>query len=692
MEYPVTEIALSDLKLSPKNVRKTPPTQQAQDELLASIVAKGLIYQLVVEPSPRRNGAEYHVVAGGRRLAVYQRLAKEGAIAKDHAIRCSIAPEGVDPAEISYIENAIRAEMHPADQITAFAGFAERGASNAQIAQHYGVSERTVEKRLRLGRVAPELLDAFRRDEMNLRTLEAFTLTPDQDRQRAVWEAVSKMPSYYGNIAHRVHNALTEKHMSGAHPIARYAGIEKYEAAGGRVVRDLFPETDTDTWLEDPEIARQVATERLETHAKRLKREWSWVETMLEAPEHHVLRRFARIEPKPTDEEATRLSAIEDRIEAIYDSEEGVDDDGHKELRTLREEQRQIHRAVDKRPLTDAQRNIAGCIIGIAHNGQPDVQKGLVRPEDIPDEATAEGEGAGTDPVSIARDHLPPKKPPSFYSDSFATSLRALRTTHVKVELARDPATAFDLLLYEMARHLLPNASPRYLDGPLSLTVTPTRSAPAIATDEAFAATAAEQDALLDAAGEALPADWLRHESSEARFRALCELEPEVKHAMFAWCVAQLVRPQLSYDSDRVGATEVAIARLNTEPHVAFRPGAAFYWKKLNKRQLLQIATDVLGPAWAEKHRKDKKGDLIVFMEQAFSDPGADPDVPAQAHEVVHAWAMPGFAAFASDPLAPPAMEEGGETDPALDATPPAEAPATPPADGDTELPAFLDA
>ena len=111
-----------------------------------------------------------------------------------------------------------------------------------------------------------------------------------------------------------------------------------------------------------------------------------------------------------------------------------------------------------------------------------------------------------------------------------------------------------------------------------------------------------------------------------------------------------------------------------------------------NKRQLLQIATDVIGPTWAEKHRKDKKGDLIVFMEQAFSDPSADPDVPAQAHEVVRAWAMPGFAAFAPDPLAPPATEEGGETDPALDATPPADAPATPPADGDTELPAFLDA
>ena len=299
---------------------------------------------------------------------------------------------------------------------------------------------------------------------------------------------MNRLPAYYGNIAGRVHNALTQERMSGSEPIARYAGIEKYEAAGGRVTRDLFAENDSDTWFDDPDVARQVATERLETHAKRLKREWAWVETTLDTPEHHVLRRFARIEPQPTDEEAARLSDIGDRIDAIYDTEEGVDKDGLEEIRTLREEQRQIHRAVEKRPPTDAERKIAGCIIGIARNGQPEVHKGLVRPEDVPAQAPAEGEGAAGEPISVARDHLAPNKPPSFYSDSFATSLRALRNAYVKVQLARDPATAFDLLLFEMARHLLPGANPGYHDGPLSLTVTPTRPAHSIETDASYAA------------------------------------------------------------------------------------------------------------------------------------------------------------------------------------------------------------
>ena len=176
----------------------------------------------------------------------------------------------------------------------------------------------------------------------------------------------------------------------------------------------------------------------------------------------------------------------------------------------------------------------------------------------------------------------------------------------------------------------------------------------------------------------------------------MCELEPEVKQAMLAWCVAQLVRPQLSYDSDRVGATEVAIGRLGTEPHVAFRPRAAFYWNRLNKRQILQIATDVIGPTWADKHRKDKKTDLIVFLEQAFHDPSADrtsrrrPTTRPVLGDARVRGVRPGPSGTAGD-------GGGRRYRSRLDAQPPngdtdaPEGPATPAPDGDTELPAFLD-
>ena len=52
--------------------------------------------------------------------------------------------------------------MHPADQVQAFGALGEAGVSVADIAARFGVPERTVEQRLRLGNAAPELLDDLR--------------------------------------------------------------------------------------------------------------------------------------------------------------------------------------------------------------------------------------------------------------------------------------------------------------------------------------------------------------------------------------------------------------------------------------------------------------------------------------------------------------------------------------------------
>ena len=52
--------------------------------------------------------------------------------------------------------------MHPADQVEAFRRLADAGSTAAAIAARFGVSERTVEKRLRLGNAAPVLLEAYR--------------------------------------------------------------------------------------------------------------------------------------------------------------------------------------------------------------------------------------------------------------------------------------------------------------------------------------------------------------------------------------------------------------------------------------------------------------------------------------------------------------------------------------------------
>ena len=68
-----TFIPLNKLKKSPKNARKTPHSEAAIEAYAASIAAKGILQNLVVEPEFDTEGATtgfYFVTIGeGRRLA-----------------------------------------------------------------------------------------------------------------------------------------------------------------------------------------------------------------------------------------------------------------------------------------------------------------------------------------------------------------------------------------------------------------------------------------------------------------------------------------------------------------------------------------------------------------------------------------------------------------------------------------------
>ena len=72
--------------------------------------------------------------------------------------------------------------MHPADQIEAFNILADMGEAVARIAARFGLSERLVEQRIRLGAVAPEIREDYRAGNLTMRDLEVFASTTDQDR------------------------------------------------------------------------------------------------------------------------------------------------------------------------------------------------------------------------------------------------------------------------------------------------------------------------------------------------------------------------------------------------------------------------------------------------------------------------------------------------------------------------------
>ena len=322
----IREIPLSCLALAPENVRKTPANQFAEAELVASLKAHGLLENLVARADdPDSDGTErFAVVAGGRRLAALKALAEDGTIHADHPVPCKIAANG-NAGELSLAENVIRIAMHPADQVVAFSGLARSGATAAAIAARFGVTERLVEQRLRLGYAAPELLNAYRADDIDLETLKAFSVTTDHDRQRSVWQQVSAQG--YRPSAWQVKRMLTEERVPTGSPMARFVGVDAYEAAGGPVLRDLFAdEHENGVWLEDPALLIELAMKRLHAAADELSTRWKWAEPMADV-DWSATARFGRIHPEPaepTDAEKGEIEKLRTRHDEFANMDENA--------------------------------------------------------------------------------------------------------------------------------------------------------------------------------------------------------------------------------------------------------------------------------------------------------------------------------------------------------------------------------
>lgn len=184
-------IPLNKLKKSPRNVRQMPHSGTQIEALADSIEAHGLIQNLVVETEKNKDEKPtgfYLVTAGeGRRLAQLLRV-KRKQIKADEPIRCVI-DDVRDAVALSLAENEIRERMHPADQFAAFKRMVDGGASIEEVAAQFGVAPLSVQRRLKLANVCPELIAAYRDGQASLEQLMALAITDDHDRQKAVWKA-----------------------------------------------------------------------------------------------------------------------------------------------------------------------------------------------------------------------------------------------------------------------------------------------------------------------------------------------------------------------------------------------------------------------------------------------------------------------------------------------------------------------
>ena len=671
-------LPLHSLIPSPQNVRKTPAEGAAFEQLKASIAAHGLLENLLVQPA-RGNGETdgcHEVVAGGRRLAALRVLADDGAIAPDHPVPCHVVANGDNASELSLVENTVRVAMHPADQVEAFAKIARDGGTVAEIAARFGVSERTVEQRLRLGNAAPALLEAYRAGELGLQALQAFCVTADAKLQLAVWEELKAQ--HYGPSVWQIRRLLTEGRIPATADIARFVGADAYEAAGGALTRDLFAEEDDrGTWFDDPALLRKLALDRLEAAAEELRTKWSWAEARVEV-EWSDTARFAQIRPKPgepTEADRKEIAQLTGRNQELNELDDDAwTEEAEAELDRNQARLDEIHAAVEARAVFRRKdMAMAGAIVTIGDDGNMRVIQGLVRPEDLAAAADSPADGSARDSESpstneAGNDAHDPNgfdghvRPPALSRPDpvpdpeaearkrvgigigLGDDLRAIRTSHIKAHLAEDFEATFDLCVFQMARAIFHTG---YRPHALDIKFSETADRPPMRRDDKEFADASLGEGMLRINRAALPLDWLQIEDDGDAFQMLRALPADRKQALFAACVARTVQGQLAFEPSARPELEATVARLDIDFASQYRPDADIFWNRLTKAKLLEVAAKTLGPDWASARAKSKKAVLVSSMARAF---GADEEQASHISAVARAaalkWTPPGFQPF----------------------------------------------
>lgn len=288
------------------------------------------------------------MVAGGRRYAALQLLVKAKRLARNAAVPCIVRRAGA-AEEDSLAENTMREALHPLDQFRAFQALREdHGLGDEEIAARFFVTPAVVRQRLKLAAVSPKLQALYAEEAMTLEQLMAFSITADQARQEAVWEALSRS---YSRDAYAIRRLLNEDSVRGNDKLAVYVGIDAYVAAGGTLERDLFGE-DNGGHLRDVVLLSRLAEDKLGAGLERVRGEgWLWVEAALELPYGYLsdLRRL-RAEVVPLGPEAQaerdRLQAEVETLEADYATAEDLPDEADRRLTDL---ERRLS-AIDARP------------------------------------------------------------------------------------------------------------------------------------------------------------------------------------------------------------------------------------------------------------------------------------------------------------------------------------------------------
>jgi ParB family chromosome partitioning protein len=601
-------VPLNKLKKSPKNVRQVPHTKADIQAFAASIAALGMLQYPVVEPELGPKGKPtgcYLVNAGeGRRLAQLLRV-KRKEIKADEPIPCVLDTEH-SATEISLAENAIRSDMHPADQYEAFAKLhGEEGKSAEDIAARFGVTAAVVRQRLKLGAVSPKLRDLYRKGDMNLDQLSAFAITDDHERQERVW---AELPPFQRR-RESILNALSEGQVRSDDRRAVFVGAKAYQQAGGTIIRDLF-DSEGGGFFADADLLNRLAREKLQSHADTVAKEgWRWVVAELEF-DHEASANMRRVFAKPlplSKAERKRLHKLQARYDALCEKHQHDDEMPAKAAEQLGRIEAAIE-ALNCEEYKPRDIALAGAFVTLANDGSVRIERGFVRAEDEPESKTKAEDKNGKRPAKDA-DGLAP------LSEKLVAELTAYRTSALRNELAQRPATALIALV-----HALTLAT--FVEGSQSscLEITPksaSLSGHAPGIDESVAE---KQIAERHAAwGKRLP------QEPEALWTYIHELSDAERLELLAHCVsltANAIRAPRQRSDESEAHASVLACEVGLDMTAYWQPTAASYFGRVSKERIVEAVREGASEQAAQNIAAMKKQAMAEAAEAALTGKG----------------------------------------------------------------------
>lgn len=592
-------VPLTQLRPRPskRNVRKT--KRMSISELAASILRVGLLQNLIVILSA--DGEHYEVVAGGRRLTALKLLAKRKRIAMDYQVPCLLVADA-SARTASLTENVQREAMHPADQLEAFAALVAEGRPVEDIAADFGVTPLVVQRRLKLANVSPRLLADYRTGDVTLDQLMALAITDDHAAQEA---AFYNSPEWQRSPQALREHLTHEEIEAGRDALARFVGIEAYEAAGGGVRRDLFSDEQQGVYLTDAVLLDSLARDKLAAVADQVRAEgWGWVEVGPRAThaDLHAFQRARRERRTPTKADAKRVAKLEAKQRELQDrideGDEAMPDEAvqalHDELDRLGDELDAIEQTlVIYVPGVVA---VAGAVVSVDHMGGVVVHRGLLKEEQAKALRTSERQQTGVSDADEATDKKEPAK--LGISEKLARRLSAHRTAALQAEVARHPEVALTALVHRLALSLICDG---YGDSPVNIGARAQDGLALHAPDVGDAPAAMGMHKVRDAWAARLPSD------PDTLFVELLALPQSELLSLLAVCVAVSVGAVTSREGD---APAAALAQaVGLDMHDWWTPTAAGYFEHVSKAKTLE-AVQAFAPEQVNRLAKLRKGDL----------------------------------------------------------------------------------